>query len=360
MIQFGIYRLSFIFPAATILCLFLVFFQKELFKLNLNNFKVIGCLYTFLIFYSVLASFIQQSLEPLLVYGFFTLATLLCVLIPTYRKFNLRYFLNGFLVFCLVICLLSFILGISVFRFSGVFDNPNGMGRFASIIFGVYLLYFLHTDKKNKFIRFILIVSIFIFLCFLLFSNSRASLLSSLIPLIILSAVYFYKSFSKNFRFFSKKALLYIFMTTIFASISLFTLFRLGAFDELINKIYLTYTLGNITQDRSLRWDKAFDYVSFFGAGSQIYESSGLSEVHNNYLGQALLFGSIGSFLFFTPLFYILFKSFSKTISSSTLASQLCFFCSCYFLIYSTVETGAAIFVVWLTFISYSIMRKDI
>lgn len=357
-IQFGIYRASYIFPLATVLVLAMLVFQNGFYKVDFKKFKFILIVYILLVFYAAISSIVKQSFDTFLVYGFFFLATIVCLLTSSIKVFNFERMLNIFLILSLFLCGVSLVKGFSFYRFEGVFDNPNGMGRFASVVFGIYILYFLSLNDKGLYKYFVGGAAV-LFFVFLISSNSRGSLLSALVPLLALGVIYFLSSFNKGVRFFSIKSIRYIFYY-VFLGICAFLVFlKLGFFDEIINKMTMVYELGNVTQGRSERWQQALPYISFFGQGSSIYTSTDLAEVHNNYIGQALLNGIAGSILLFIPFFYVCLKSLIIDFHKSTLASRISFFCSSYFLLYSSIETGAAIFVVWLGFISYSVMVNE-
>lgn len=311
-----------------------------------------------MVFYAAISSIVNQSFDTFLVYGFFFLATFVCLLTSSIKFFNFERMLNIFLILSLFLCGISLVKGFSFYRFEGVFDNPNGMGRFASIVFGIYVLYFLSLNGKGLYKYFVGGATV-LFFVFLLSSNSRGSLLSALIPLLALGVIYFLSSFDKGARFFSRKSMRYILYYVVLGVCVLLVFLKLGFFDEIINKMTMVYELGNVTQGRSERWRQALPYISFFGQGASIYTSTDLAEVHNNYIGQALLNGIAGSILFFIPFFYISLKSLIINFHKPTLASRISFFCSSYFLLYSSIETGAAIFVVWLGFISYSVMVNE-
>lgn len=357
-IQFGIYRAGYVFPLATVLVLAMLVFQNGFYKVDFKKFKFILIVYILLVFYAAISSIVNQSFDTFLVYGFFFLATIVCLLTSSIKFFNFERMLNIFLILSLFLCGVSLVKGFSFYRFEGVFDNPNGMGRFASVVFGIYILYFLSLNDKGLYKYFVGGAAV-LFFVFLISSNSRGSLLSALVPLLALGVIYFLSSFNKGVRFFSIKSIRYIFYY-VFLGICAFLVFlKLGFFDEIINKMTMVYELGNVTQGRSERWQQALPYISFFGQGSSIYTSTDLAEVHNNYIGQALLNGIVGSILLFIPFFYVCLKSLIINFHQSTLASRISFFCSSYFLLYSSIETGAAIFVVWLGFISYSVMVNE-
>ena len=358
LIQFGIYRAGYIFPFATIFALILLVFQNSFYKIDFKKFKFVSITYVLLVFYAAISSIVNQSFDTFLVYSFFFLATALCVLTPSIKCFDFPKMLDVFLIVSLSLCFFSLLQGFSFYRFEGVFDNPNGMGRFASIVFGIYALYFLSLNGRGLY-KYFVGGAAALFFVFLLSSNSRGSLLSALIPLGGIAVVYFLSSFNKGVRFFSKRAIKHITVYVFLGVCVLFAFLKLGFFDEIINKMTMVYELGNVTQGRSERWQQALPYISFFGQGSSIYTSTDLAEVHNNYIGQALLNGIAGSILLFIPFFYVCLKSLIIDFHKSTLASRISFFCSSYFLLYSSIETGAAIFVVWLGFISYSVMVNE-
>lgn len=358
-VQFGIYPVGFLFPATVILSIFIVITQKQVFHSGLSQLRELFYFYFILILYSCLASLIQNKVDPLVNYGFFSLCVFTCILSANPPMFKLEDFFNKLLIIFIIICILSLFFGLTPYRFSGVFYNPNGMGRFASISFGVLIIYLLNYKDKSLLIKYTLMISAFVLFIFTLFSNSRGALLSAIIPLFTLALIFYFNSFRK-IRFFKRKTVYYATWSIILIPLTSYLLLKSGALSEVINKFHITAARGDITQDRATRWHDAIPYINYFGNGSDIYNRTNLTDVHNNYIGQALLFGSIGAFLFFIPFIYILFKSIFYLKRKQSLAAQVCFFSSSYFLIYSTIETGAAIFVVWICFIAYACMVKPI
>lgn len=204
-------------------------------------------------------------------------------------------------------------------RFSGIAEQPNSLGLLSatlSIIILVYIkIYGQKFDYKEKVVVYL---SIFLCLIFLLLSGSRGSLLSVLIPFL-----YMYMNYKKIFKL---KYSLYL-----ICIISLFYIFweeiyKLTFFQRVL---LLPQALGinifnnlEVSDEFSAASDDSrldifnlvfsnFQQSPFLGHGISSFKYfSDYVYAHNSFLEILFSMGLVGIFLYYAPLFYVLYKSF--------------------------------------------------
>lgn len=366
-IQFGIYRNALLFPFATMFALVAYFFLAGR-KVVLYKEKILTpfTLLFLLILSSFFSSFKNHTLDPLLVYAYFSLAFFSIAILCWSASFNQRRFwLFLGMVFLIFNFLNFYFFGLSGYRYTGFFDNPNGMGRYSSIVAMISVLLIVYAvkeswrDSEKAVIALLLCSSIVL----LLASNSRTSLISALFPLFFLSLAIFIKWILVSLigpGFFAKK-------TTVKHSFLFFAFLVFGVIIilwndlhyEVYEKFSTTLYAGDLTQGRLDRWRVAFGNLEWFGRGRGVYEQLMLGEVHSNYLSQALIFGIVPAFMFFSIFFYVTLIAFLNFLRDGELNGAGAFICISYFLIYSLAETGSAIFVVWLGFLFFFLMLRE-
>jgi len=187
-------------------------------------------------------------------------------------------------------------------RFTGIFQNPNGLGVLSAIILPISLWHFLETKKKNALLVFLMI------LLGLLLSGARGSLNATAFAL-----GYFIYASSKKYK------------PLIFFSLASFILILGWAIETFIKQYFLVYIRSEnipILGGRLEIWPTALNLIidkPFFGYGFGVedkimelkkivfFKHAG-AYVHNAYLGITLQLGLLGFVLFFIPLFILLFK----------------------------------------------------
>ena len=89
----------------------------------------------------------------------------------------------------IIIFLSLFFDGLYIYRYQGIFDRSNSMGRFAgcSFIFSLICIFFL---DKEKFLKIISIIVMGMSFMFLILTQSRTPILASIISFLILMGTY--------------------------------------------------------------------------------------------------------------------------------------------------------------------------
>ena len=343
-IQFGVFRDFPLFQLSVfLLALFICFFRRVFIDSLLLI--VIG----FVFFVCIFALLLNFNAYNFLAYSFFCFSVVVVYGVGAkYNNYGIASFLGLFVAMSLAFMIFSLSEGFSIYRFSGFFDNPNGMGRFAAWTMLISLLSILvlpnYCKSKVSVTFFVFTASLSCVL--LLASNSRLSIGSLVFSFLATSLLYIFRrvlllSFRRSSLYKAFWGLLLFFCLT-------FVLYKFGFFDDLIFKFASTLDSGDFTQGRTARWEDALPYLSLFGQGHDIYSRSGLSEVHSNYIGQVLVFGWISAIAIYTLIFFMFFKSMYCFLASGFYGYIMAFALFCFYFFYSLFETGFAILPIYL------------
>ena len=349
LVQFGIYR-GFLFEVSAFFAL--LFFMMAAFPRmpRLPSGVYLFWVFSLLVFISAALHFVLGgSIRGLLAYLFFLFSLILVLWYSdklSCSDCNRLLFL--FLIFSLSLILYSFINYFSLRRFSGVFDNPNGMGRFAgwTMLLCVTYIFFQPVSYRPKNLNFLVYLALFLSFVSLILSNSRLPLLSIVVSLSAIFSLLGLKVLLKG-RFILSFALKVSSMVALFFLVSS-ALWFFGFFDELVNKFVETFARGDFTQDRANRWSQAIPYFTWFGHGHDIYNRVDFGEVHSNYISQILIFGWIPAVSMYLLLFYLFFLSLSGFWRSVNFFYIFSFAFFVFYFVYSLFETGFAILPIYL------------
>lgn len=236
-----------------------------------------------------------------------------------------------------------------IYRYEGIFDKPNSMGRFAgcSVILSSVCIFFVEKERKFKFICFLVLVFSIVFL---ILSNSRSPLLASIVSFLLLLSTYAI----------IRKKKIKIIIFTIFLFFILWLLFNYF-FYEILDIYKFKFERGDGSSGRSFLWSEGMRYFSFFGS-SEYNNISYKYDVHNNYLNQALKYGIINSISFHLIPIYIFFKSFKKLLYFQKLDVHLALILgmSSFLIVYYIFETASMIAPFWLMISFTAISYKKI
>jgi hypothetical protein len=345
-------RLSYMF-FVTISCVGFYLFLKSL--INVNFVIHLPFFFRFilaLMFISVsLGGFIINDFRQIYIYYSFIFIFLM------YWKLSLETVLfnnnvsikvTKYLIFCscLLILLGVAVDGIYVYRYEGIFDMPNSMGRFAGYSLVMAFVYLLFSENFQK--RLITkLSSIFILFTPLMLSNSRAPLLASFISIFLLTLIFSIKNKIKLLMF------VVIFFVTLIISISIYYFIP-----ELIEIFLFKFNRGDGTSGRLDLWNSSLVYFNFFGS-IEYNDLSHKIDVHNNYLSQALKYGFIPALAFHAIPLFLFIKSSLAIRKSDDLDLMMVFGLSVFLLIYYIFETASIIAPYWLMlFFSASAYKK--
>ncbi len=266
---------------------------------------------------------------------------------------------QGLILISAVIILLSLIFEpFTLFRYQGILDDSNSMGRVSGYIFLISFSYFLFFKKptSHNFILITLLIATFVVL---LATNNRTPLFISILFIFISNFVYNSRGLKNIFRFIRPKLHTYLIIILILFS----GLYLVNKYVEsgtpIFSSLYENFvyqferfpgTYG--TSNRTFRWTQAInEYYNFFGSNDYAEKSFSKLEVHNNYISQVLKFGLIPSICFHLLPFIIFFKSFSRIVVRDSRHMIIPFSLSFYLLLYYVFETGAALAPFWIMII---------
>ena len=250
----------------------------------------------------------------------------------------------------LIIILLSLFLdGLYMYRYQGIFDRGNSMGRYAgcSFIFSLVCILFLDKEKFLKIISGIVLVMSAIFL---LISNSRAPLLATIVSLLVILV---------TFSIVKKKKM--IILIGLVASLLLINFILNNFFVEIIDIYKFKFYRGDGSSGRTELWNSGINFFSFFGS-SEYNDISYKADVHNNYLSQTLKYGIINSICFHIIPFYLLIISFKSIIVLRKLDADLAIILgmASFIIIYYVFETASLVSPFWLMLIFTALSHEKI
>tara|TARA_R110000823_G_scaffold255202_1_gene377296 strand:+ start:537 stop:1703 length:1167 start_codon:yes stop_codon:yes gene_type:complete len=343
-IQFGVFRT---FPIFQVSVLFLTIFVFSFGRVYFNQLLLV--LFSVVLLSSVVAFLVSFNPYNFLAYSFFCFSAFIVYAAGAkHDEENDGFFLRSFIFLSFLFSLFSFYSGFSLYRFSGLFDNPNGMGRFAAWTTLVCLLYLFVAPRfwKTKFIIFLSIILFLLSVVFLLASNSRLSIGSLGISVF---SVFSLAGVRQLLLLKLKKSSVYkLFFCFLFLFFCFFVFYKIGLFDSLVYKFLATSERGDFSQGRFSRWSDAIPYLSWFGRGHEIYKNATVSEVHSNYIGQVLVYGWVPTLTIYFVFLYMFFRSFFVFILTGFFGYLLSFGFFVFYFFYGIFETGFAILPVYL------------
>ena len=254
---------------------------------------------------------------------------------------------------------------ITLYRYKGIFDTSNSMGRVTGYLFLIIFSYTLFF-KKPLSANLLLMVFLFITFYVLLATNNRTPLFIAM--LFILFAIFIFNSrgLTNIFRYTRFKIHYYFFIILLVIS-SLFLVNRyVDSGSDIFPSVYENFEYQFVrypgsygTSDRIIRWSNAIDnYYSFFGSTEYAEKSYSRIEVHNNYISQTLKYGLIPSICFHLLPLIIFFKSCFQIINTNSRFSIIPLCLSFFLLLYYIFETGAALTPFWIMIIYDAILSS--
>ena len=318
--------------------------------------KFLKFIFFILIISSIINSFVINDYRILITYISFI------VLFLSVSKFSLEITdsisgtINTTIIFkvilwinLIIIFLSLFFDGLYIYRYQGIFDRSNSMGRFAgcSFIFSLICIFFL---DKEKFLKIISIIVMSMSFMFLILTQSRTPILATLISFLMIMGTY---------AIIKKKKIKFFIVLTVFTLLGFQTLSYY--FPEIIAIFEFKFNRGDGTSGRLNLWNSGLNYYNFFGS-TEYNNISYKDDVHNNYLSQTLKYGIINSICFHIIPFYFLFKSFKKMIILRVLDKNLAVIVgmTSFLIPYYFFETASLIAPFWLMLIFTSISYKKI
>ena len=317
----------------------ILIFSNRKFSINLN--KKIIFIFAGLIFSSLLSFLVIGKFKPIYVYGSFILL-FICARIISSNLINVdEFFVKiafGYSLLGLIIIILGLdqpFLGSSSFsfhRFSGFFDNPNGMGIFSSGVIHIILgtLYAHHKKIGRVYIIFFTII-LLLNTIFLLSSNSRAALLSVLVVLATIIFLEIRKSFKfSKFKIYINKNIKKSLSIVFIILFCLIIMYYLGFFDKTLSKFF--YKRGrnvvDISDGRIQSWMFSVNNWNWFGHENfnEIALNSGLKSYgHSTWLQHLTYYGLLAALFFWAWILLMLHWSWGQIKKNSNNSITLFF-----------------------------------
>jgi len=341
----GVGRTSLVFYASIGIMLFFVALKNRVTLLPREVMSIIGLI----VLSSLISSLYLQNAKPFITFGMF--AALLLLLWNVSTGINKQsFFVEKSIVWAgILLVLLSFYATpLTMYRYEGMLDMPNSMGRVSAVLLGNAILFFLF-HKSHSWEKYFLSFVILALLMFLLFSNSRAPILAFSVSIFGVLLMYGIKR---------KKLFKYV-IWTLFVIIASYLVVA-NFMPNLIEIFAFKFNRGDGTSGRLELWRSGLVYYDFFGSNQYIGLSHKI-DVHNNYLSQALKFGTVTSILFhFVPVL-ILLKSITRFIVREHFeySTAAVYFMSSFTVIYYVFETTAITLSYLLMIYFYSKMHRE-
>lgn len=254
----------------------------------------------------------------------------LAVIFFTYRINKIDFLLSSRVAytasFVVIIALSLYSTQFEMYRYQGMFSNPNQMGRacVAALTIISPVIFLSHRNEKRKFFDYLVIMSAILLAAA---SNSRLSLGTILLLSIMIIILYciFYEIKRRIIAYLS------IFLVAMLSS------YYFGIFDEIIDKFIIVQGRGDLTQGRADNWSYIVDRWTWLGHGEDPYSifDYGAHNLFLSYLDRQGLLMAVAIYLpfvtcFFRSAYICLFKFDSSdllnfSLSSLALTTSFCF-----------------------------------
>lgn len=319
-----------------------------------------------LMIFAVIGSYQNSWTRPVFSYGVFSAVFLVTFTYFSTRRFD-RVFVEKIVIIFLFFSFLVIIAGLfdnglSFYRYSGVFHNPNNMGWFASgmasVVLGLIYSGRFEFEYPKKFFLYIVLS---VFVAILLASNSRGALFALILSVLVFLFIEFSKSVSMRsirLSYFNK------YVAFIFGLVAIsVVVYQLGLLAEMIEKFVATAERGDISQSRLEAWEASLRHWTYFGLGAN-YEfyigREGLHSGHNTFISQLSRYGLLAATSFYMILLYIWFCAYKGTVADNSVVAPILLAVLTAFLGNSMFETGAAVPGVWLSLLLYSLLVSEL
>lgn len=358
-IQFGIVRDRFILEVASLFCVvtcigFVVSAERH----KLPALFIWPFILLFLFGVGAVISGMCQGSAMLAIGAIFFMLTTYVVVINSYFSGEkaIHMVAGVSLVVCVVVMSASFFQGFSIYRFEGVFDNPNGMGRYTSVLILFFFLYgVFYARNLSALIRVFIYGLCIVLLIGLLASNSRGSLAALLGAFFLVGLVYVFRFFSDVIvglrirKSFVKGLISLIFILFGVVAVVVYS----GVHESLVQKFVAVSSAGDFSQGRFGLWRDGIKNLNFCGYADYKHTLNLEYDAHNNFVHILLNYG------FFAPLFFILYflvlgwHFFVGAVMGGRPVFVMGFAFFVYLMLYWMVETGSAIFPAWILAVLY-------
>lgn len=297
---------------------------KNFFNLNEYRLDIFKSIIFVLLIVSLISTLIQISFKPI-IYTF-----IFCILVISLHNFSnedsnqhrisFKKIIEIIILVTSLFLIICLFLGdnkygsdfISTFRFRGIFNNSNQLGRFASLAVIIAFLYILEFKKTSKLIKNLSLLNIILGLIFISLSNSRSAIVVLVISLIFYFFILDSNKKKKILEIVRKKKILFL------STISLLSLIGYQGFIYTLLKFKNFRFEEGFSSYRLQFLRDSYEYLNFFGYSNFKIQTNICDkffkvwprvecDVHNLYLNIFLNFGGIYLVIFLTLILYIFF-----------------------------------------------------
>jgi O-antigen ligase len=317
-----------------------------------------------LLIVSILSSYLNEWLRPVLSYGVFIIISMLSIVLFD-RLSSPVYFVQILVlgvVFTSLVLVASSLLfePISLYRFQGIFNNPNSMGWLTGGV-SALLLGALYENRLiwSKMQRNFLYAALVMHLLLLLASNSRAALLAVISVILVFFVFYLVDSISLT-RIHLNNLFRLLKISIFFILISI-SIYFLGFLDPIIDKFIINYAKGDISSSRLDIWLASIEHWTWLGLGPNYAELIGRADEatgHSTYIHQLSRYGLAPALLFIMILLYIWLYAFRSTKNHARIAPTLIAILTS-FLVNAAFESGAATPGMWLSVLIFGALLSE-
>ena len=360
-VVFGVYRelIIFYFSIMIIVVAASLCFTHSRFRFSVSAFFILFCA-LLSIALSLLGGLVTLAEPTFTVTVFILVSLFVLVFSENIPELAQHFFTDALTVFVLLfgIANVTGLHDLQQDRALGLFDNPNGLGRYAmfACLFNMAMLFAASPNIKSRFK--LNAIGFLVNFTFLILSGSVGSILC------FLGGAHIFVSFKLLYSKFNGKSgltflvgsLLSFLLILVLAFLALYFLDMFGLVGDFFDRVVAK--LGPRSPDACARcgeiryevWKLAFHNLTIFG-GVNNFDFMLIPDVHNNYLSIALNHGVALSVLFHLVIFYMTISSllYFKTNGESLYLIAGVFGATT--MAYWIAETGASIMGVWLTFI---------
>lgn len=319
-----------------------------------------------IIFFSSINYLITNRLKALIVYGILLILFLSIRIISRYISDKQRFISNLVMAVCvsgLIIFVLGYNNSFSYFRYSGFYTNSNSLGMICASLIHVtigFLYSNIYTSIFRKLLSYLtLIISIF----FLLATNSRAAILSTVIIICLVPIIELYKSVNLKTLRINIRYLLRFFLYAFLIAVLTSVLYSLGLFEYTVEKFNNKLSAGSVSDRRFESWLIMLENFTFLGHKNLLAIShEPLVLGHNTWLSHMNYNGLILLILFLIFLIWILNHSWKrmKINKFNEESSTILFFVLTGYIINATFETATSAPGLMISIVMFGVLYKKI
>jgi hypothetical protein len=287
-------------------------------------------------------------IHPLFVYGGYSVITgIMLLTFGTIKDVHgaLRIFTITVACCTVSIMIMSvFSAGFQLYRYQGIFNNPNSMGWFTASMFSFFWGVLICDIKLNRSVKYFLFILSSFLLIFLLASNSRSAVAAVMISICVVFLPYFSTlrlqpaTITLNIKKFRSLVAIILFLL-----VGVLALVSIGIADNVILKFAVKTSQGDFSAGRIASSLTIFSHWTWFGLGDEYKVLLGSDAIgHSTYMSQIAQYGLLPALIFFLFLFYIWASALCASYRGYSKIATIVLSVMSAFLVQALFETGSA------------------